>query len=140
VNSQQRPLELIHARNLLSSVATPSFLVDVAGEIIYFNEAAGAMMGRRFEETGKISHNDWRAAIGPFDDEGNPIPFERLPLNLALRKGRPHHLRHMIRIPDGGLREIEVSGVPLFATGGGFRGAIIFIWPVNGQEKTGGEE
>ena len=53
--SVQKPLELILARNLLSSISTPAFLVGEDGELLFFNDAAAAMLGRRFEETGAMS-------------------------------------------------------------------------------------
>jgi PAS domain-containing protein len=137
VSTPQKPLELIHARNLLSCVSTPAFLVDAAGDIVFFNEAAGAVLGRRFEETGSIGHEQWRRMIGPFDEHGEPIPFEQLTLNVALRHGQAGHLRHQIREAGGTLREIEVSAVPLVSTGGGFRGAIVFLWPAH--ETDGGD-
>lgn len=130
VSAPQKSLELIHARNLLSSVATPAFLVDAGGDIVFFNEAAGGVLGRRFEETGPIGHDTWRKMVGPFDDQGEPIPFEQLTLNIALRHGEAGHLRQRIREADGGMRQVEVSAVPLLATTGGFRGAIVFLWPV----------
>ena len=46
--SAQRPLELILARNLLSSLSTPGFLVNRPGEMIFYNEAAGALLGVGF--------------------------------------------------------------------------------------------
>src|SRR5919108_109224 len=49
----QRPLELILARNLLSSLSTPAFLVDEAGVLVFYNDAAGVLLGRRFEEAGR---------------------------------------------------------------------------------------
>jgi PAS domain-containing protein len=137
MSSQQKPLELIHARNLLSCVSTPAFLVDAAGDIVFFNEAAGAVLGRRYEETGSIGHEQWRRLIGPFDEQGEPIPFEQLALNVALRHGQAGHLQHQIREASGTLRDIEVSAVPLVATGGGFRGAIVFLWPA-GEVDGGG--
>jgi hypothetical protein len=87
------------------------------------------VLGRRFEDTGSIGHEQWRRLIGPFDERGEPIPFEQLALNIALRRGQAGHLQHEIRHSDGTPREIEVSAVPLVATGGGFRGAIVFLWP-----------
>jgi PAS domain-containing protein len=131
VTAQQKSLELIHARNLLSSVATPAFLVDSAGDIVFFNDAAASILGRRFEETGPISHDEWRTTIGPFDENGQPVPFERLALNVALRRGEAGHLRQQIREADGAMHQVEVSAVPLVATTGGFRGAIVFLWSVD---------
>src|SRR4051812_36033699 len=45
----QKPLELILARNFLTSLSTPAFLVDRSGALIFYNEAAGAMLGISFE-------------------------------------------------------------------------------------------
>ncbi len=72
----QRPLELILARNLLASLSTPAFLVDTGGEIAFYNEAAGALLGRRFEETGPLPALEWTQTFGPFDEEGNPVRFD----------------------------------------------------------------
>lgn len=129
MSTQQKPLELILARNLLSALSTPAFLVDGDGRIVFFNEAAGGMFGARFEETGPITHDRWRAQVGPFDSHGEPIPFMELPLTRALRDGVPGHQRHLLR-PSGDAApcEYEVSGFPLVATGGGFRGAMVFFW------------
>ena len=37
--SVQKPLELILARNLLSSISTPAFLVGEDGALLFYNEA-----------------------------------------------------------------------------------------------------
>ena len=59
----QRPLELILARNLLASLSTPAFLVDRRGEIAFYNEAAGALLGRRYEDTGPMPAEEWARAL-----------------------------------------------------------------------------
>ena len=124
----QRPLELILARNLLSSLSTPASLVNRAGDVIFYNEAAGAMLGRRFEDTGSMSAAEWTQTFGPLDDAGRPIPIERAPLTPALRANRAGHLPHVIRSATGVLHHIEVSGVPIIGAGG-FQGAMVFFWP-----------
>ena len=48
----QKPLELILARNLLSSISTPAFLVDAEGTLVFFNEAGGS---RRPARSGRAS-------------------------------------------------------------------------------------
>ena len=55
----QKPIELILARNLMSSLSTPAFLVDEGGILIFYNEAAGSLLGRRFEELGKVGPEEW---------------------------------------------------------------------------------
>jgi PAS domain-containing protein len=123
----QKPLELIQARNLLSSVSTPGMLVNRPGDVIFYNEAAGALLGQRFEETGTLPAGEWVRMFGPFDDEGEPIPIERQPLTAALRRNRPGHAVLRIRSTGGAERRIEVSGIPIVG-GDGFQGAMILFW------------
>jgi PAS domain-containing protein len=127
---EQQPLELILARNLMSSISTPALLVDTNGVLVFFNEAAGTLLGRRFEEAGKMPWEVWGARYGPLDDGGAPIPFEQLPLTIALRQGRPAHHRVTIRSASGALSAVEVSALPLVSTDGGFRGALAIFWPL----------
>jgi PAS domain-containing protein len=124
-----RPLELIHARNLLSSLTTPAVLVNRPGDVIFYNEAAGALLGRRFEETGALSAADWTSTFGPLDERGEPIPLERQPLTAALRANRAAHESHVIRSADGSDHHVGVTGVPIMGSEG-FQGAMLFFWPV----------
>lgn len=130
MNSPQKPLELILARNLMSSLSTPAFLVDDDGVLVYYNEAAGALLGKRFEEAGRMTPEEWGAAFGPFDESGDPIPFDQLPLTIALRDGRPAHSRFKIRSISGHGHDIEVSAFPIVAAEGA-RGGIAFFWPID---------
>jgi PAS domain-containing protein len=127
--SEQKPLELILARNLLSSLSTAAFLVGEDGELLFYNEAAGALVGRRFEETGAMAVGEWTQAFGPYDEQGDPINYEETPLTVALRDGRPHHATFRIRTAGGDRREIEASAVPIVGSGGK-SGAVVFFWPV----------
>ena len=68
MNDEQKPLELILARNLLSSISTPGFLVDKDNGLVFFNEAAGSLLGKRFEEIGRLPFEEWSAMFGPLDD------------------------------------------------------------------------
>jgi len=125
----QRPIELIMARNLIASLSTPGFLVDEQGMLVFYNEAAGLLLGRRYEETGKMSTEEWGTTWGPFDAQGQAIPLEELPLTIALREGRPSHSRFQIRSLDGSRHPIEASALPI-VTAEGSRGAMVFFWQV----------
>ena len=125
--SAQKPLELIQARNLITSLSTPTLLVNRDGDVIFYNDAAGGLLGQRYEETGTLSAQDWVRAFGPFDEDGEPLPVDRQPLTGALRRGRAGHALYRIKTVAGAEYEIEVSGVPL-VVGDGFRGAMIFFW------------
>jgi PAS domain-containing protein len=128
----QRPLELILARNLLATLSTPAFLANQPGDIVFYNDAAGMLLGRRFEEAGAMSAQDWVEAFGPIDDDGNPIPVEEQPLTAALRRNRPGHARHRIKSLSGAEHQVDVSGVPVIGVDG-FLGAMVFFWPSGGD-------
>lgn len=125
----QRPLELILARNLLASLSTPSFLIAVTGEIAFYNEAAGVLLGRRFEDAGPMQVEEWTTDFGPLDEDDAPIPFDQLDLTQALMGNRPGHSRFCIRSADGAKTLIEASGIPIVGTDG-YRGAMVVFWPV----------
>jgi PAS domain-containing protein len=133
--SAQRPLELILARNLLSSISTPAFLVGELGLLLFYNEAAAAMLGRRFEDSGRLDAADWTRDFGPFDDDGEPIPYEELPATTAARAGRPHHGQFRICTAEG-LQQVAASAIPIVGPGGS-SGAIVFFWPL--ADRAGAE-
>jgi PAS domain-containing protein len=126
---EQKPLELILARNFLTNLSTPAFLVDAAGTVIFYNEAAGGLLGVSFEEFGRKPAEEWGRAIGPFDGEGTPLPIDDLPTTRALRGGRPAHGQFTIRSVSGDSHQIEASALPIVADGDQ-EGAMIFFWPV----------
>lgn len=132
----QKPIELILARNLITSLSTPAFLVDEGGVLIFYNEAAGVLLGRRYEEVGKVGPEQWGTMFGPVDEQGDPVPYDELPLVLSVRQGRPAHQRMQIRAADGNEHEIEVSALPIL-TPHGSRGGIAFFWPVSASATTG---
>ena len=70
MSGPQKPLELILARNLLTSVTTPAFLVARDGTLLFYNEGAGALIGRPFEDIGQLDIDEWTSRFGPFDEVG----------------------------------------------------------------------
>lgn len=120
-------VELILARNLVSSITLAAFLVDPEGKLVFFNDAAGELVGRRFEDVGRLRQEDWASEFGPFDEFGKVLPTEDLPLTTALREGLPAHDRFRMSVRDEELVEVDVSALPL-ATAEGFQGAIVVFW------------
>jgi PAS domain-containing protein len=133
----QKPLELILARNLLTSISTPAFLVDESAALVFYNEAAGALLGRSFEDAGRMTPEEWTSTYGPFGPDGEPVELDDLPTTRAVRDGRPAHAVFTIRSANGGKREIESSAFPIIASEEGSSGAMIFFWPL---ERNGTEE
>jgi PAS domain-containing protein len=130
MEASQRPLELILARNLLTAISTPAFLVDDEAQLLFYNEAAGALLGTSFEEAGRMSAEEWTARFGPFDRDGRPFRIEDLELTKALRDGRPAHANMDIRLADGEVHAIEVSALPISGSrNNGQSGAVVIFWP-----------
>ncbi len=125
---EQRHLLLILARNFASRLATPVWLVDVEGTAIYFNEAAEAILARRFVEGRGMPAREWSTYFEPRDAEGNLVPYERLPLGVAVREGRPDHRDLLVRSADGIDRWISVTAFPLFAHADECLGALAVFW------------
>ncbi len=136
--SAQKPLELILARNLLASLSTPAILVGAQGDLLFFNEAAAALLGKRFEETGMMTPDAWTAAFGPFGPDDAPIPYDQIPATIALRENRPFHGAFRICAENGGRQDVAASAIPLVGTGDpDSSGAIVIFWPLSDDEPGG---
>ena len=133
----QKPLELILARNLLTSISTPGFLLDAEAAVVFYNEAAAALLGRSFEDAGRMSAEEWTAAFGPLDKEGTPVVVDNLEVTAAIRDGRPSHGRFTIRASGGEKAAIEASAFPIVTSEHGSSGAMILFWPLS---ENGGPE
>jgi PAS domain-containing protein len=130
MSQEQRPLELILARNLITNLSTPAVLTDEEGVLLFFNDAAAELLGCDFEQASALGAALWER-IGPFDDAGERVPAERLPLVIASRLGSPSHAQMRIHAFDGREHEIDVSALPIL-TSWGARGALAFFWPQPG--------
>lgn len=133
----QKPLQLILARNLLTSISTPAFLVDGEAAVVFYNEAAAALLGRSFEDAGRMSAEQWTQAFGPFDREGEPVEVDSLAITESIRDGRPSHGTFTIRNAGGNRTAIEASAFPIVTSEHGSSGAMILFWP-EGSTSTNG--
>jgi PAS domain-containing protein len=122
------PIQLILIRQLAGYLSVPLFLVDPKGSLLFYNEPAEVILGRRFEETGAMSAEEWSAAFTPLDQERQPLPPENLPLRITLAKQRPAYRRFFIRGLDGVLRQVEVASIPITGLQGEFLGAAALFW------------
>src|SRR2546421_517505 len=123
----QHPVEVIMARGFTSNLSTPAFLVDDAGNLIFFNEAAGHLLGVRFEEAGTMGPAEWGSRFSPVAPDGRPLALDELPLAIALEHARPAHSSMRIRSARGDLHDIEVTAFPVEGRSGK-RGALAIFW------------
>lgn len=124
----QQDVELILVRRMAGMLAMPAFLMGADGTLLYYNEAAEQVLGRRFEESGPMP----AAELGPIfdarDEQGEAIPSEDLPVSVALLQRKPAHMKMGIRGLDGLKREISVTAFPLEGQGGRHLGALALFW------------
>jgi len=107
----QQSLQLILARNLISTLSTPAFIVDTNATVVFYNEAAGDFLGVRYEETGKVPLDDWQ-----------------LPLRDALTGRQPLHTTWRVRQADGDEHQVEVLALPLIGTEDEPEGCVGVFW------------
>jgi PAS domain-containing protein len=124
----QKEVEVILARHLASYLAMPIFIVDPQGSLIYYNERAEAILGRRYEETGEMPLEVWSTIYSQTDESGMPFAPEALPLSIALSKRQAASARFWIQGLDGVRRHIEVTAFPLIGQNDRYLGAMALFW------------
>ena len=126
----QQQIEVILARYLAENLALPIFIVDLQGNLIFFNEPAEAVLGLRFGDTGLMPASEWSIMFEPVERDGTAITPEELPLMIAMKHGHPAHKGFWIRALDKKLRNIELTALPLIGQTGRTTAALAIFWEV----------
>jgi PAS domain-containing protein len=124
------PIQIILTRQLAGYLSVPLFLVDPKGDLLFYNEPAEAILGRRFDETGAMPAAVWSSIFTPVDDQGQPIPPQDVPLMKTLARQRPAYKRFYIHGMNGARRHIEVAAIPIVGLQGEFLGAAALFWEI----------
>ncbi len=125
------PIQIILTRQLAAYLSVPLLLVDPNGNLLFYNEPAEAILGKRFDETGVMPLEEWSSILTRVDDEGQPIPLEDIATMVTLTKKRPTYKRYHIRGLDGVVRHIEVTSIPITGLQGDCLGAATFFWEIS---------
>ena len=124
------PIQIILMRQLAGYLSVPLFLVDPKGNLLFYNEAAEAILGQRFDETGAMPAETWSATFTAVDEDGKPIPSKDRPLIITLTKQRPAYKRFYIQGLNGVSRHIEAAAIPIADLQGEFLGAAALFWEI----------
>jgi PAS domain-containing protein len=122
-----REVEIVLMRQLASYLAVPILIVDRHLDLLFFNESAEPILGRRFDETGEIHRGSWNALFRLADENG-PIPPEDQLLALAIDREEPSQSRFSLTGLDGIEREVEALAFPLQTRDAGLIGAAGIFW------------
>jgi len=129
----QRPIEVILLRQWASYIAVPMWITDDIGNLIYYNEPAEAILGKRFDEVGMIHAEELADVFHTTDMEGNPLESKQLPIAKALTEAIPVHSVLKFRAFDQTYRTIEVTALPIEGQGGRHLGVMAMFWEHNGD-------
>jgi PAS domain-containing protein len=130
----KKPLTLILARELASNLATPMFLMDVRGVLVFYNDAAALLIGKAFGEMGEIPAEEFGAVLKMKTPDGRPLRRRDTPAGIAFFERRPAHKRLAATGYDGVQRLVHATAFPLFGTTGEMHGVVSVFWQVADQE------
>lgn len=115
-------------RHLASYLAVPIFIVDSAGTMVYYNEAAESILGRPFGEVEEMPPERWFASFSPTNESGEALALQETPLMVAAVRHHPVHGIGHIKGLDGVWRRIEITAFPLIGIGVRHLGAVALFW------------
>lgn len=124
----QKPIELILLKELVRQLGFPITMVDAGGRVVFFNEPAEKLYGRRYDDTGELSMVHLAELNAPLDENGEPLPVDQLPIMVALRERRPKQGQMFIHDAGGTAHRITTTSIPLDGQGGTLLGAMAIFW------------
>ena len=121
-------IEIILNRQLADCLSIPAFITDTKGNLIFYNEPAEEILGKRFEDTGEMPVEQWATDFKPFDENGTPMPPEQLPLVNTPQDALPHHKTFWMQSLQGKNQKISVTSYPIVGRTGKMSGAVAIFW------------
>ena len=123
-----RSLPLILARELAANLATPMFLIDGEGTLVFYNEAAELMLGKTYSEMGQVTAEQFGNMLQLEDLDGSPLRKRDSPPGIAFMKREPAHRTLLATTLDGDRKTWEVTAYPLFGRTGDMHGVLTVFW------------
>jgi PAS domain-containing protein len=94
-------IEIILNRQLADCLSIPVFITDTTGNLLFYNEPAEEVLGKRFEDTGEMPVEEWSTIFKPFNEDGSVIKPDDLPLVKTLKNNFPYHKTFWIKSLHG---------------------------------------
>lgn len=123
-----QPIELILLRQWSTYQAIPVWIMDTGGDLLFYNEAAEAILGLRYDEAGAIHASELADLFQTTALDGSAIPSEHLPIVVALRERRPAHGEMRIKTSEGASRHLHVTAFPVEGLSDRHLGAVAMFW------------
>jgi PAS domain-containing protein len=130
VPGSPKSLPLILARELAANLATPMFLMDPGGMLVFYNDAAALLLGKPFAELGEIPSGEFGASLQLSTPDGKRLLRRDTPSGIAFFEHRPSHQTVMATSYDGVRRAYEATAYPLLGATGEMHGVLAVFWAV----------
>lgn len=134
IGTTPRSLPLILARELASNLATPMFLLDTEGTLVFCNDAAELIIGKPFAEIGEITALEFGKVLQLHEADGSPLRRRDSPAGVAFYQQKPAHRTVLVTGYDGIQRLLEATAYPLFGTAGEMHGVVTVFWPAKDDD------
>jgi PAS domain-containing protein len=132
-----KSLPLILARELASNLATPMFLMDAGGMLVFYNDAAALLLGKPFAELGEIPSGEFGAALELATLDGVRLLRRDSPSGIAFFERKPAHMKVLATTFDGVRRAYEATAYPLLGSTGEMHGVVAVFWPDASADAAG---
>jgi hypothetical protein len=108
------------------------------GMLVYYNDAAAAMMGKPYSEVGEITANEFGAGLQMTTPDGEAIRRRDSPAGIAFIEQRPAHRTVMATMFDGRRLRVHATAYPLFGVTDELHGVVAVFWESPPEEPAGG--
>jgi PAS domain S-box-containing protein len=121
-----------YCRNVLDVLPAAIYVIDAAGGITYYNEAAATFWGYRPE----LGKSRWCGSWKLFWPDGRPLPHDECFAALALKQGRPiHGMEAVAERPDGSRIAFISFPTPLYDSSGRLAGAVNMLVDITDRQR-----
>ena len=121
-------IEIILNRQLADCLSIPVFITDTKGNLLFYNEPAEEILGKRYEDTGEMPVETWSTIFKAKEFDGSEIVPQDLPLVKTLTEQLPFHRTFLIESLLGKLEKISLTSYPIIGRTGKFLGAVAIFW------------
>lgn len=121
-------IEIILSRQLADCLTVPVFIVNPEGTLLFYNEPAEGILGKKFQDTGPMPVDDWGTSFFPHDEDGKDLNPLELPLVQTIRNKVPAHKTFWIKSLNGKSTKISVTSIPIIGRSKVFSGAMAIFW------------
>ena len=126
-------IEIILSRQLADCLSIPVFITDTSGNLIFYNEPAELILGKRYQETGEMPVEVWGTIFKPVDEAGKALSPDDLPLVKTLKYCQPYHKVFLIESLKGKLEKLSVTSYPILGRAGNLLGAVAIFWELKDE-------